>query len=174
MHDSMMIADVGGIVKVSGSRIATPLAPPRPGRTPMMTPNRMPTIIRTRLYQDNATWKPPISEAISSTATPQPCRSFPRARRIGTNPAAVERPSCAHLVYDVPIVRSVQYASSAHATRARRQCCTRDSGLALEAGAKAHDATNFLLPRSWRMVYQKPRAVRGKPAHRGVWWRIRI
>ena len=36
MHDSMMIAEVGGIVNVSGSRIATPLAPPRPGSTPMM------------------------------------------------------------------------------------------------------------------------------------------
>ena len=32
MHDSMMIADVGGIENVSGSRIATPLAPPRPGQ----------------------------------------------------------------------------------------------------------------------------------------------
>ena len=33
-----MIAVVGGMAKVSGSRIATPLAPPRPGRTPMITP----------------------------------------------------------------------------------------------------------------------------------------
>jgi hypothetical protein len=31
MHDSMMIADVGGIVNVSGRRIATPLAPPQAG-----------------------------------------------------------------------------------------------------------------------------------------------
>ena len=30
-----MIAVVGGIVNVSGSRMATPLAPPRPGSTPM-------------------------------------------------------------------------------------------------------------------------------------------
>ena len=67
MHDSMMIAEVGGMVKVSGSRIATPLAPPRPGRTPMMTPSRMPTIIRAKLYQESATLKPPISDLISST-----------------------------------------------------------------------------------------------------------
>ena len=33
-----MIAEVGGIVNVSGSRIAMPFAPPRPGSTPMMTP----------------------------------------------------------------------------------------------------------------------------------------
>ena len=39
----MMIAEVGDIEKVSGSRIATPLAPPRPGSTPMMTPSTMPT-----------------------------------------------------------------------------------------------------------------------------------
>ena len=31
-----MIAEVGDIEKVSGSRIATPLAPPSPGSTPMM------------------------------------------------------------------------------------------------------------------------------------------
>ena len=43
MHDSRMIAEVAppgvcAIPKVSGSRIATPLAPPRPGSTPMITP----------------------------------------------------------------------------------------------------------------------------------------
>ena len=32
MHDSITMAEVGDIVKVSGSRIATPLAPPRPGQ----------------------------------------------------------------------------------------------------------------------------------------------
>src|SRR5262245_30145738 len=68
MHDNMMMADVGGIEKVSGSKIATPLAPPSPGSTPMMTPNRMPIIIRKTLYQLSATAKPPNSEAISSTA----------------------------------------------------------------------------------------------------------
>ena len=38
-----MIAEVGGMLKVSGSRMATPLAPPRPGSTPMITPRMMPT-----------------------------------------------------------------------------------------------------------------------------------
>jgi hypothetical protein len=32
MHESITIAEVGDIVKVSGSRIATPLAPPEPGQ----------------------------------------------------------------------------------------------------------------------------------------------
>ena len=31
-QDSITMAEVGDIVKVSGSRIATPLAPPRPGQ----------------------------------------------------------------------------------------------------------------------------------------------
>src|SRR5438309_3899544 len=44
-----MIADVGGIVNVSGSRMATPLAPPSPGSTPMMVPSVMPTTAMKRL-----------------------------------------------------------------------------------------------------------------------------
>jgi hypothetical protein len=58
MHVSRMMADVGGIVKVRGRRIATPLAPPRPGRTPMMVPSRMPTTAIKRLYGVSAIWKP--------------------------------------------------------------------------------------------------------------------
>jgi hypothetical protein len=46
---SRMMADVGGIVNVSGSRIATPLAPPSPGSTPMMVPSVMPTTATKRL-----------------------------------------------------------------------------------------------------------------------------
>src|SRR5688572_10947915 len=58
MQESMMIAEVGGIVKVSGSKIATPLAPPRPGRTPMMTPRMMPIIISIKLNGVSTTAKP--------------------------------------------------------------------------------------------------------------------
>ena len=39
----MMIADTGDIEKVRGRRMATPLAPPRPGSTPISTPRKMPT-----------------------------------------------------------------------------------------------------------------------------------
>ena len=53
-----MIADVGDMLKVSGSRMATPLAPPRPGSTPMMTPSRMPTIIRPMFCHCSTTAKP--------------------------------------------------------------------------------------------------------------------
>src|ERR671912_1765115 len=53
-----MIADVGGIVNVSGSRIATPLAPPRPGSTPMTVPSVMPTTAMNRLNGVIAIWNP--------------------------------------------------------------------------------------------------------------------
>src|SRR5882762_7387316 len=69
MHDSMMIADVGGIENVSGRRIATPLAPPRPGRTPISTPRRMPTSMKSRFWNVSATAKPCIRLLISSTRT---------------------------------------------------------------------------------------------------------
>src|SRR2546430_16940033 len=44
-----MIADVGGIVNVSGSRKAIPLAPPSPCSTPKMVPSGMPTTAMKRL-----------------------------------------------------------------------------------------------------------------------------
>jgi hypothetical protein len=58
MQDSMMIAEVGDMENVSGSRIATPLAPPRPGSTPMMTPSMMPTSMTKRLNGWRTTLKP--------------------------------------------------------------------------------------------------------------------
>ena len=53
-----MMAEVGDMLNVSGSRIATPLAPPNPGSTPMMTPSTMPTIISRILKGCNTTAKP--------------------------------------------------------------------------------------------------------------------
>ena len=38
----MMIAEVGFMLKVRGSRMAMPLAPPSPGSTPISTPSVMP------------------------------------------------------------------------------------------------------------------------------------
>ena len=110
-----MIAEVGGIVKVSGSRIATPLAPPRPGSTPMMTPSRMPTIIRAKLYQDSATLKPPISEAISSTISFTLPVVSPRDRSGIDRPRPLTGRLLARLVYHVPIAGSVQYGVCEHA-----------------------------------------------------------
>jgi hypothetical protein len=68
-----MIAEVAppgccAIEKVSGSRIATPFAPPRPGSTPMITPSTMPANISIRLNHDMATAKPPMSDWISCIA----------------------------------------------------------------------------------------------------------
>ena len=72
-----MIAEVGGIVNVSGNKIATPLAPPKPGSTPMMTPSTMPIIINIRLNGVSTTAKP-WNRAFSSTK----CLSGRGVRRI--------------------------------------------------------------------------------------------
>jgi hypothetical protein len=53
-----MIAEVGFMENVSGSRIATPLAPPRPGSTPMTVPSVMPSTASPRLAGCSATEKP--------------------------------------------------------------------------------------------------------------------
>ena len=55
------------MVKVSGSSMATPFAPPRPGSTPITTPSTTPMSMSMTLYGESATAKPCISEVISST-----------------------------------------------------------------------------------------------------------
>src|SRR6476661_9365106 len=65
MQDSMMMADVGGIENVSGSRMATPLAPPSPGSTPMRTPRVIPTSI-SRMFIGVSTTLKPWKRALSS------------------------------------------------------------------------------------------------------------
>src|SRR6187402_117132 len=67
MHESITIAVVGDMLKVRGSRIATPLAPPRPGSTPMSTPSTMPTNIRSRFIGVMMTanpWKRALSSSM--------------------------------------------------------------------------------------------------------------
>jgi hypothetical protein len=49
MHDSRIMPDVCGMTKVTGSRMATPLAPPRPGNTPMIVPRIIPAVAIIRL-----------------------------------------------------------------------------------------------------------------------------
>src|SRR5262245_53751840 len=75
MHDSRMMAEVWppgccAIENVSGSRIATPFAPPRPGSTPMITPRVIPASISIRLNHESATAKPPIRLWSSCTRAP--------------------------------------------------------------------------------------------------------
>src|SRR5919198_190585 len=76
MHESRMIAvvvppGVCAIEKVSGSRIATPFAPPSPGSTPMITPSTMPTNMNATFFRLNATAKPCARYWISSTREPR-------------------------------------------------------------------------------------------------------
>src|SRR6478609_5891589 len=69
MHDSMTIADVGSIVNVSGSRIATPFGPPRPGSTPTNTPSSSPTSISASVFHVSRTAKPCSSSVTASMAS---------------------------------------------------------------------------------------------------------
>src|SRR6266496_1818456 len=64
MQDSITIADVGSMVKVSGSRIATPLGPPRPGSTPTKLPSTSPTIISSSVFHVSSTAKPCIKRPL--------------------------------------------------------------------------------------------------------------
>ena len=58
MHESITIAVVGSIVKVSGSRIATPFGPPSPGSTPTKMPSTRPIIISVSVFHVSRTAKP--------------------------------------------------------------------------------------------------------------------
>jgi len=58
MQDSITMADVGSIVNVSGSKIATPFGPPNPGNTPTNTPSTNPTIIKASVFHVISTAKP--------------------------------------------------------------------------------------------------------------------
>src|SRR6516164_11708183 len=68
MHDSITMADVGSIVNVSGSRIATPLGPPRPGSTPTKMPSRRPSSISDRIFHLSRTAKPWSSSVSAATS----------------------------------------------------------------------------------------------------------
>src|SRR6266567_8537011 len=76
MHDSITIAEVGSMVKVSGSRMATPFGPPSPGSTPTKMPSTSPTIISASVFQVSRTAKPCSSRPKASM------RTYPRLRMI--------------------------------------------------------------------------------------------
>src|SRR5947209_2157253 len=77
MHDSITIAEVGSIVKVSGSRIATPFGPPRPGSTPTKMPRASPSSMRRMVFQVSSTLKPRSSRPKASMSVPE--RAFERS-----------------------------------------------------------------------------------------------
>src|SRR6266487_2000791 len=66
MHESMTMAEVGSMVKVSGSRMATPFGPPRPGSTPTKMPSTRPTSISASVFQVSRTAKPCIRRVRAS------------------------------------------------------------------------------------------------------------
>src|ERR1700754_3521618 len=66
MQESMTMAEVGPIVKVSGSRIATPFGPPRPGSTPTKMPSTSPIIISSSVFHVSSTAKPCIKRPKAS------------------------------------------------------------------------------------------------------------
>src|SRR3990167_2464124 len=73
MHESRMIAEVVppgvcAMLKVSGNRMANPLAPPSPGSTPIITPSTTPVNMRPKFFSDTAIAKPCIRDWISSTS----------------------------------------------------------------------------------------------------------
>src|SRR5262249_12872691 len=68
MHDSITIAVVGSIVKVSGRRIATPFGPPSPGNTPTKIPSTRPTIMKASVLNVSRTAKPWSSRPKASIA----------------------------------------------------------------------------------------------------------
>src|SRR4030095_10329818 len=71
MHESITIADVGSIVNVRGSRIATPFGPPSPGKTPTKMPSRSPTSISASVFQVIKTAKPCRRSVTASTLAPE-------------------------------------------------------------------------------------------------------
>src|SRR6187549_132423 len=82
MQDSITIAEVGSMVKVSGSRIATPFGPPSPGKTPTKIPSTSPTIISAMVFHVSSTAKPCISRPRASMAIFLAAeRSFERSLR---------------------------------------------------------------------------------------------
>src|SRR5260221_2150920 len=78
MHDSITIAEVGSMVKVSGRRIATPFGPPRPGSTPTKMPSTRPTIISDRILKVSNTSKPWSSRPSASMSPLEPEQGFER------------------------------------------------------------------------------------------------
>src|SRR5882757_10554498 len=80
MHDSSTIAEVGSMLKVSGSRIATPFGPPRPGSTPTKMPSTSPTIINEMVFHVIRTAKP-CSKSVNASMILESKQGFKRPLR---------------------------------------------------------------------------------------------
>src|ERR1700712_4488058 len=81
MQDSITIAEVGSMLKVSGNRIATPFGPPSPGSTPTKIPSTRPTIISAMVFHVSSTAKPCINRPKASIVVLVPESRFERSFR---------------------------------------------------------------------------------------------
>src|SRR3954470_12836282 len=81
MQESITIAEVGSIVKVSGSRIATPFGPPSPGSTPTKMPSTSPSIIRASVFHVSRTLKPYSRSSNASMGCLEAEQRFERSLR---------------------------------------------------------------------------------------------
>src|SRR6476646_2896486 len=81
MQESITMAEVGSMVKVSGSRMATPFGPPRPGSTPTKIPSTRPTIISASVLNVSRTEKPWMRRPIASMAASITQQGFKRPLR---------------------------------------------------------------------------------------------
>src|SRR3972149_599859 len=71
-----MMAEVGGILKVTGMRMATPFAPPRPGKTPTMVPTKSPAT-NTRMLNGVRAIPRPATRLYNASMPPSPPRLEP-------------------------------------------------------------------------------------------------
>src|SRR5215207_4238755 len=69
----MIIPEIGSIrvLKMTGSKMATPETGPMPGSTPMAVPIKQPTSANSRFCGVSASWKPRASPLTGSTLAPQ-------------------------------------------------------------------------------------------------------
>src|SRR3989304_2461364 len=70
------MAEVGGMLKVTGMRMATPFAPPRPGKTPTMVPTKSPAT-NTRMLNGVRAIPRPATRLYNASMPPSPPRLEP-------------------------------------------------------------------------------------------------
>src|SRR5215510_14827746 len=128
MHDSITMAEVGSIVKVSGSRMATPFGPPRPGNTPTKMPSTRPTIIRVSVFQVSRTANPSRSKPKASMGS-IPKQGFYRALRHDHVEGDIESDEYGHREHEAGQQRFPQRDPTDHPHEAcdQQEACDVDS-----------------------------------------------
>ena len=117
MQDSITIAEVGSIVNVSGSRIATPLGPPRPGSTPTKMPSTSPSIISSSVFHVSSTAKPCIKRpraSIRASIRVSPDRSRQRPNAASSGPFGMMTSKATSKVTNITAVNTKAVSSDFH------------------------------------------------------------